>query len=58
MKMKKGDLVRISPEFTRQRVFGIVVESGKYAGNRDVKVMWPDIGITTEKSSTMEIVSD
>jgi hypothetical protein len=56
--MKKGDLVRISPEFTRQRVFGIVVESGKYAGNRDVKVMWPDIGITTEKSSTMEIVSD
>ena len=57
MKISTGDLVRTSDGYTRQRVFGIVVESGKYAGNRDIKVMWPDIGITTEKSEMMEVIS-
>lgn len=57
VKINTGDLVKISDVYTRQRVFGIVVESGKYTGNRDIKVMWPDIGISTEKSEMMEVIS-
>ena len=57
--MKTGDLVTVSSSLkSRDRVFGIVVESGKYAGNMDIKVMWPDIGITTEHSDMMEVVSE
>ena len=30
----------------------------KFAGNKDIKVMWPDTGITTEHSDTMEVVDE
>ena len=59
--MKLGDLVRQVTVTTRYRKhcrFGIVIEKGKYTGNKDLKVMWPDIGITTEKSEMMEVVSE
>ena len=57
--MKLGDLVTVSSSLkSRERVFGIVVETGKYAGNMDIKIMWPDIGITTERSDMMEVVNE
>ena len=57
--MKLGDLVTISSSLkSRERVFGIVVETGKYAGNMDIKIMWSDIGITTEHSDMMEVVNE
>ena len=57
--MKPGDLVTVSSSVqTRSEpVFGIVVEAGKYAGNMDIKIMWSDIGITTERSDMLEVVS-
>ena len=57
--MKTGDLVRqsiITTRYNRYQRFGIVVETGKFTGNKDVKVMWPDIGIATENSEMMEVV--
>ena len=57
--MKTGDLVTVSSSLkSRDRVFGIVVETGKYAGTMDIKIMWPDIGITTESSDMMEVVNE
>ena len=57
--MKLGDLVTVSSSLkSRERVFGIVVETGKYAGNMDIKIMWSDIGITTERSDMMEVVNE
>ena len=57
--MKTGDLVTVSSSLkSRDRVFGIVVETGKYAGNMDIKIMWSDIGITTERSDMMEVVNE
>ena len=57
--MKLGDLVTVSSSLkSRDRVFGIVVETGKYAGNMDIKIMWSDIGITTERSDMMEVVNE
>ena len=59
--MKTGDLVRqsiITTRYNRHQRLGIVVETGKFTGNKDVKVMWSDIGITTEHSDMMEVVSE
>ncbi len=59
--MKLGDLVRqdiVTARYNRHQRFGIVVETGKFTGNNDVKVMWHDIGISTEKSETLWIVSE
>lgn len=65
MKLKTGDLVKISPasmgstlRWDYHREFGIVIETGQFAGNRDIKVMWSDIGITTEKSKTVVVISE
>ncbi len=60
MKTKQGDLVRqsiITTRYNRHQRFGIVLETGKFAGNKDVKIMWPDIGIATENSEMIEVVS-
>ena len=59
--MSPGDLVcqvMVTTRYKKHCRFGIVVEKGKYTGNKDLKVMWPDIGIATEKSETMEVVSE
>ena len=54
--MKVGDLVRF------QKVWivatGIVVETGLFSGNRDIKVMWDDGTIFTERSSSLEVINE
>ena len=47
--MQVGDLVTYSFQRNRLRQglsvhVGLIVETGKYTGNRDVKVMWKPIG--------------
>jgi hypothetical protein len=39
------------------RLMGIIIESGVYAGRKDVKVMWAS-GINTEKSHKLEVISE
>ena len=54
--MKVGDLVRF------QKVWivatGIVVEAGIFSGNRDVKILWEDGIIFTERSRNLEVISE
>ena len=54
--MKVGDLVR------RKRFwiegFGIVIEKGVYAGNRDVKIMWGESESFAHSSESLEVVSE
>ena len=54
--MKVGDLARF------QKVWivatGIVVETGLFSGNRDIKVMWDDGTIFTERSSSLEVINE
>jgi len=51
-----GDLVRF------QKVWivatGIVVETGIFSGNRDVKILWEDGIIFTERSRNLEVISE
>ena len=62
--MKVGDLVTYAFQATRWRKgqsvdVGLVVETGKYTGNADVKVLWH--GTTeavTQKSNHLSLVDD
>ena len=63
--MKVGDLVKYknlhghvyNGKFISKDWLGIIVEIGKYTGNKDIKVMWHH-GIVTENSSAVEVVSE
>ena len=37
---------------------GIVIETGKYTGNKDVKIMWSETGIDTERSDALVVVNE
>ena len=60
----KGEITNASHTTGPQSVHvGLVVETGKYSGNRDVKVWWKPIGrrggeTLTESSQHLSIVDD
>ncbi len=61
--MKIGDLVRF--DFNTQKWapagydwVGMIIETGVYVGRKDVKVMWQDGSIQTDKSKRLEVISD
>ena len=62
--MKVGDLVKyknlhghvVNGKFVSKSWTGIVMETGKYTGNKDLKVMW-NHGVETENSSSLEVVN-
>lgn len=64
--MNVGDLVKYKNlnghvykgKFISKHWTGIVIESGSYAGNKDIKVMWHATGISTECSSSLEVISE
>ena len=53
--MKVGDLVR--PQKIWIEAIGIVVETGVYTGNRDVKIMWDCGEVFTAISDKLEVIS-
>jgi hypothetical protein len=54
--MQVGDVVKFQKTWIVAT--GIIVEVGAYSGNRDIKVMWEDGVIFTEKSSNLEVISE
>ena len=54
--MNAGDIVKFQKEWIIAT--GIIIETGAYTGNRDVKVMWEDGVIFTQKSSNLEVISE
>ena len=62
--MKVGDLVTYHFQRTRWRKglsvnVGLIVETGKYTANRDVKVLWTDkTEPETEASQHLSVVDD
>ena len=56
--MKVGDLVgAISPSGAMHpTMHGIIIETGMYTGNNDVKVMWNNEKIMTYKSKDLRII--
>ena len=63
--MKVGDLVRYKIAWRRmdgnlvtKECTGIIIETGIYAGNKDLKVMWSRVGFDTESSEVLEVVSE
>ena len=61
--VKVGDLVSYAFQASRQRKglsfdVGLVVETGKYTGNADVKVLWTgSTEAVTQKSSHLKLIS-
>ena len=53
--MKVGDLIR--PQKVWIEAIGIVVETGSYAGNKDVKIMWDCGQVFTAISDKLEVIS-
>ena len=64
--MKVGDLVKyknlhghvVEGKFISKGWMGIVIETGKYTGNKDVKIMWSETGIDTERSDALVVVNE
>ncbi|MBT4147278.1 MAG: hypothetical protein HOE45_10485 [Gammaproteobacteria bacterium] len=54
--MKVGDLVTWSWGDGKER--GLVIEVGKYAGNKDTKVFWQDSAVMTEKSKELKVLNE
>ena len=63
-----GDLVKVrhtvvvlasdAPESDVSKRFGIIVETGKWTGNRDIKVLWANVGITKiVNSALVEVIN-
>ena len=54
--MKIGDLVKYP---TRRPVRqGIIIETGVYVGRKDIKVLWSNGTVWTERSKDMEVISE
>ena len=54
--MKVGDLVKFkSIAFCS---IGIIIETGAYVGNKDVKVFWDGKDTYTEYSGKLEVISE
>ena len=62
--MKLGDLVRKQhTTYTgwaedNDLGIGLVIETGVYTGRKDVKVMWQNGSIRTDKSRRLEVISE
>jgi len=60
--VKLGDLVRYDTYTQKWAVglnmYGVIVETGVYTGRKDVKVMWQDGSIGTDKSLRLEVISE
>ena len=57
--MKRGDLVKFKSSSSFSPVYiGLVIETGAYVGNRDVKVCWGGEDIYTEYSKTLEVINE
>jgi hypothetical protein len=64
--MKVGDLVSYAFQVSRQRKglsidVGLIVETGKYTGNTDVKVLWSGSASTvaiTQKSAHLRVINE
>ena len=54
--MKVGDLVKFKS--SRSRSIGLVIETGVYVGNTDVKIYWDGKSTYTEYSKTLEAISE
>ncbi len=59
--MQVGDLVTFNFQLPRWQKglsvhVGLIVETGKYTGNKDVKVMWSGHSTTTEASQHLSLV--
>ena len=55
--MKAGDIIQYTG-FKKKTLTGIVIETGVYAGNRDILVMWEDGAIFPEERRHMEAIRD
>ena len=56
MQVKVGDLVKFETSLSLS--IGLVIETGIYVGNTDVKICWDGKGIYTEYSKTLEVISE
>ena len=59
--MQVGDLVKFKSRASkggRSLSIGLVIETGVYVGNTDVKIYWDGKGIYTEYSKTLEVISE
>ena len=57
--MKPGDLVfRSNEDDSHSSDIGIIIETGIFAGNKDVKVFWRESNIRTEKSEDLEVLNE
>ena len=59
--MKRGDLVKFKSSSSLSPVYiGLVIETGVYVGNTDVKVCWGGrpTAVYTEYSRTLEVISE
>ena len=54
--MKVGDLVKF--ETSKSLSIGLVIETGAYVGNKDVKVCWNGKDIRTEYSGILEVINE
>jgi len=61
--MKVGDLVKYKSSALKALTntfcnIGIIVETGIYVGNRDVKVCWDGKNIYTEYNNKLEVINE
>tara|TARA_B100000686_G_C16317380_1_gene726444 strand:- start:183 stop:353 length:171 start_codon:yes stop_codon:yes gene_type:complete len=54
--VKVGDIVK--PKKSWIVATGIIIETGMYAGNREVKIMWHDGEIITAKKDMLEMINE
>jgi hypothetical protein len=60
--VKLGDLVTYNEHTQKWAVgnnwVGMIIETGKYVGNRDVRVMWQDGSIAIDASRRLGVISE
>ena len=63
--MKLGDYVKEKNTWSHMNPWmsdldrrGLIVETGKYVGNRDVRVMWQDGSIEIDSTKRLEVISE
>ena len=57
--MKVGDLVKFKSSSSLSPVYiGLVIETGAYVGNKDVKLFWNGESINIEYSKVLEVLNE
>jgi hypothetical protein len=56
MDMQVGDLVKFKT--SAYSSIGLIIETGVYVGNKDVKVFWDGKDTYTEYSGVLEVISE